>query len=293
VAYPSYSKIIATRFPEHRRGLTNGLIDAGSKAGPALGTLIGGLVVARFGWRVLFFVLGFGAMAWIPFWAAWAPRSSGSEKRKAHVGPSFGQILRQRSAWGTFFFLFSGNYVWYFLITWLPSYLVMERHFSLSMMAVYGSIPLWGLAISATISGWASDRLIIRGATPTRVRKGFAATGLLMCTLVLPAVMVPNPRLSLVLMTLGSLAYGLCSSNQWAITQTLAGPEAAGKWTGLQNGFGNLAGVVAPVVTGAIVSATGQFFYAFAVVAVVVVLGALSVLFIVGPVEPVFRKESL
>jgi len=68
VAYPSYSKIIATRFPEHRRGLTNALIDAGSKAGPALGTLIGGLVVARFGWRALFFVLGFGALLWVPLW---------------------------------------------------------------------------------------------------------------------------------------------------------------------------------------------------------------------------------
>ena len=64
VAYPSYSKIIATRFPEHRRGLTNGLIDAGSKTGPALGTLIGGLVVARFGWRALFLILGFGALAY-------------------------------------------------------------------------------------------------------------------------------------------------------------------------------------------------------------------------------------
>jgi len=68
VAYPSYSKIIATRFPEHRRGLTNALIDAGSKAGPALGTLIGGLVVARFGWRALFSILGFGALLWVPLW---------------------------------------------------------------------------------------------------------------------------------------------------------------------------------------------------------------------------------
>lgn len=286
VAYPAYSKIIATRVPEHRRGLTNALIDAGSKAGPALGTLIGGLVVARFGWRALFFLLGFGGLLWVPLWAVWAPRVENKGHECRHEGPGFGRILRERSAWGTFFALFCSNYVWYFMLTWLPSYLVMERHFSLGMMAVYGSIPFWGIAISATISGWVSDRLIVRGATPTRVRKTFAATGLLACTLILPAVMVPNPWVCLALLTLVCLFYGMTSSNQWAVTQTIAGPSAAGKWTGLQNAFGNLAGVTAPWVTGAIVSGTGRFFYAFLAVSVVVVLGALSFLFVVGPVTP-------
>ena len=62
-AYPSYSKIFATHFPEHHRGLANALIDAGSKFGPALGTLLGGLLMARFGWRPFFFVLGAASLA--------------------------------------------------------------------------------------------------------------------------------------------------------------------------------------------------------------------------------------
>ncbi len=291
VAYPSYSKIIATRFPEHRRGLTNALIDAGSKAGPALGTLIGGLVVARFGWRALFLILGFGALLWVPLWAVWAPRGNGAGAQRRHEGPGFGRILNERSAWGTFFGLFSINYAWYFLITWLPAYLVMERRLSMEMMAVMGSVPLWGLAVSATICGWASDRLISRGSTPTRVRKGFAAAGLLLCTLVLPAAIVPNPWTCIALLTAACLSFGLCTSNHWAISQTLAGAPAAGKWTGLQNAFGNLAGVAAPWVTGVIVSATGQFFYAFVAVCVVLVLGALSFLFVVGPVSEVDWTE--
>ena len=51
VAYPSYSRILARSFPERHRGIANALIDAGSKCGPALGVLIGGLVVGHFGWR--------------------------------------------------------------------------------------------------------------------------------------------------------------------------------------------------------------------------------------------------
>ena len=285
VAYPSYSKIIAARVPEHRRGLANALIDSGSKAGSALGTLIGGLVVARFGWRALFFLLGFGGLLWGPLWARWAPPMRVEGQPRRHEGPGFGRILRERSAWGTFFGLFSTNYIWYFLLTWLPSYLVMERHFSLDMMAGYGSIPLWGFMISSMLSGWVSDRLIVRGGTPTRVRKTFAATGLLACTLIFPAVMVPNPWICLALLTVACLSCGLTSSNMWAITQTIAGPAAAGKWTGLQNAFGNLAGVTAPWVTGAIVSGTGRFFYAFLAVAVVAVLGGLSYVFVVGPVQ--------
>jgi MFS family permease len=286
VAYPSYSKIIATRFPEHRRGLTNALIDSGSKAGPALGTLIGGLVVARLGWRALFWILGFGALLWVPLWAIWAPRAKTAGKAQRHEGPGFGRILRERSCWGTVFGLFSINYAWYFLITWLPTYLVMERHFSMGMMAVMGSVPFWGLAISATVNGWVSDHLIMRGHTATRVRKSFAAAGLLACTLVLPAAIVPRPWMCIALLTAACLSFGLCTSNHWAITQTIAGPPAAGKWTGLQNAFGNLAGVAAPWITGVIVSATGHFFYAFVAVSVVLVLGALSFLFVVGTVAP-------
>ena len=287
VAYPSYSKIIATRFPEHRRGLTNALIDSGSKAGPALGTLIGGLVVARFGWRALFLILGFGALLWVPFWVAWAPRTQVVGQPQRHEGPGFGRILRERSAWGTFFGLFSINYAWYFLITWLPTYLVMERHFSMRLMAIAGSVPLWGLAASATINGWVSDHLIMRGATPTRVRKRFAASGLLLCTLILPAAMVENPWMCIALLTAACLSFGLCTSNHWAITQTMAGPPAAGKWTGLQNAFGNLAGVAAPWITGVIVSVTGHFLYAFVAACVVLVAGAVSFLFVVGQVSPI------
>jgi MFS family permease len=292
VAYPSYSKIIATRFPEHNRGLTNALIDAGSKLGPALGTLVGGLIVAQLGWRSLFLILGFGALLWLPPWAAWAPRDQAGGSRSRYDGPSFLDILRQRSAWGTFFGLFCINYAWYFLVTWLPSYLVMERHFSTSMMAVYGSMPFWGLAVSATASGWASDQWIVRGGSPTKVRKTFAVAGLLMTTLVLPAAVVPNPYLSVSLLTAACLSFGMCTSNHWAITQTIAGPVAAGKWTGMQNAFGNLAGVVAPWVTGVLVARTGSFYLAFVTVCAVLVIGAVSFLFVVGPIAQVPWKRS-
>ena len=46
IAYPSYSRIMANYFPEHHRGMANAVIDAGTKLGPAMGTLLGGFLMA-------------------------------------------------------------------------------------------------------------------------------------------------------------------------------------------------------------------------------------------------------
>jgi MFS family permease len=142
--------------------------------------------------------------------------------------------------------LYAVNSAWYFLLTWLPSYLVMERRFSLRMMAVYGSLPFWGIALTSVAGGWLSDRWISLGGTPTRVRRTFMVSGLLAGTLMLPASLIPNNAVSMGMLIMACLSFGLATSNLWAVTQTLAGPEAAGKWTGIQNAFGNLAGVVTP-----------------------------------------------
>jgi cyanate permease len=83
------------------------------------------------------------------------------------------------------------------------------------------------------------------------------------------------------------MAFGTYTSNHWAITQTLAGPLAAGRWTSLQNGVGNLAGIAAPWVTGIVVERTGSFHLAFVVAALIALTGALMWGFVVGRVETV------
>ncbi len=288
VAYPAYSRIISDDFPERRRGLANALLDAGSKAGPALGTLAGGLIVARFGWRPLFFALGLGALVWLGPWALAARQvGAGQPVSRARAGgPGFFEIASKRDAWGTFLVLFGGNYAWFFILTWLPAYLEKERGFSKDQTAIFGSLPFWGIAATAVAAGWASDRLIANGYGVSRVRKTFAVAGLLLTTLILPASMLRNHSAAMALLTVGCLSYGLYSANVWAITQTLAGP-AAGKWTGIQNCIGNLAGIAAPYVTGLIKFNTGHFFYAFAAACFWLAVAACSCLFIVGRVEPV------
>ena len=288
VAYPASSKIIVRYFPEERRGLANALVDAGAKLGPGFSTLLGGLTVATFGWRAMFLVAGLVSLLWLVPWLLIAKSDSPVARATEPEGPGWRELLRCSQVWGTSVGMFSLGYVLYFVLSWLPSYLVSERGFSMNAMAVLGSIPFWGMALSSIIGGWTSDRWIRAGANPGKVRKLYAAGGLLLCAAaILPAAFVTSSTISVVLITAACMFLGLFTSNVWAITQTLAGPLAAGRWTGFQNAIGNLGGVVSPLLTGWVVSETGSFSLAFAAATVVLIGGTAVYLMSLGKVQPV------
>ncbi len=294
VAYPSYSRILVSCFPEHRRGLSNAAIDAGTKLGPAAGTLLGGLLIPAFGWRVFFLALGTAGLMWVVPWLVFMPR--GKKVSSAHDpnSPHLARILCCPKVWVTAAGLFCSNYFWYFLITWLPPYLEKERNFPKARMAVASSASFLAIALSALISGWLSDHLILRGSAATRVRKGFAGCGLILSTLLLPVAVIDNVNLAMTLLLAACIAFGMYTGNVYAITQTLAGPSAAGRWTSIQNGVGNLAGVAAPWFTGWVVDRTGHFLPAFLAAACLALAAAALFTLALGKLEPVdFQAEKV
>jgi MFS transporter, ACS family, D-galactonate transporter len=287
VAFPSYSKIIALNFPEEHRGIANAMVSTGIVLGPGFGMLFGGLLMARSGWRPFFLVLGLASMLWLIPWLKWMPKTQVTAAAGSPAAPGLTEFLRLRSAWGTCIGLFADNYVNYFLITWLPFYLVRERHFSMDSMARIGGIAYLLGACFAVLSGWMSDRWIASGASPTLVRKTFTGGGIACAGVLVGLAVVSEPVYCVAALILGVVFFGVCISNQWAITQTLAGPQAAGRWTGFQNFVGNLAGVVAPALTGFVLDRTGHFYWAFAITTAVALIGMASWILVVGPVEQV------
>jgi MFS family permease len=85
--------------------------------------------------------------------------------------------------------------------------------------------------------------------------------------------MAGAPITSIVALLGSGLFFGMGSATIFPIGQTLAGPHAAGKWMGVQNCVGNLAGIIAPFVTGYVVDRTGDFSIAFAIAAAVTIFG--------------------
>jgi ACS family D-galactonate transporter-like MFS transporter len=293
VAYPAYAKIFANHFTESRRGFANSIVGAGQSLGPALGIFFGGTLVARFGWRPFFIVLGLVSLLWLPPFLRWMPRTSAAGVQDMKQGPGLMEIVRHRSSWGTWIGHFCANYFLYLLLTWLPYYLVRERHFSANAMSKIGGATFLLAALSSPICGWLSDRWISNGGTPTRVRKTFMGVGMGCNGFFLVGCAAAPDKLLVILLLLTGASFGLVSSNLNAVTQTLAGPHAVGRWMGAQNFVANLAGAVAPALTGFLVGRTGHFYWPFLITSVIAWIGALHWVFVVGPIEAVAWKMQL
>ena len=292
VMIPACSKIFGFHLPEHHRGFANGVLQGAWSFGPAVGTLGAGLLMARYGWRPVFIGIGLVSLAWLPAWIKWMPRGE-AMVRSLSPAPGFVDILRQRSFWGVCAGHFSVNYLAYFMLTWLPFYLVRERHLSMQSMVKVASAYYAIEGLSAITTGWFSDFFIRRSCTPTLVRKSGMAVGHTIAGIALAACALTNSQWYLLCLVGIGIGCGTARAGPFAFSQTLAGPWATGKWTGLQNGFANLSGVVVPALTGFLVDRTGKFLAPLAIAAAVLVAGGLAWVFAVGPVEQVsWESES-
>ena len=287
VMFPASSKIMAQHLPEHARGFANGLMNASMRWGSAIGTLGGGLLMARYGWRSTFVAIGVASLLWLPAWSRWkVPEAHGG----AHVDvrrPSFAAILRKRTFWGAASGHFCANYLVYFLMSWLPYYLVHERNLSMAAMSVAAGA-LWVVdSLSSVATGTITDLFIRRGASPTTARKWAMAVGFTLAAVSLVGCAFAGEHTYLACLIACAVGSGTANAGTFAFAQTLAGPHAAGKWVGLQNGIANMAGVIGPALTGFLVDWTGHFAPAFAVAAVITLGGAFAWCMGVRRLEPV------
>lgn len=293
VAYPCYSRIFA-EMPQQHRGRANAAIDAGTKIGPAVGVFVAGLILVHFGWRMLFVLFGLGGLLWLLPWAKAMPRME-QHATPAAAGRFFEsrhsmlKILKLKCAWGTTLGHFSGNYFYYFLLAWLPRYLVQEEHISVLWMSRITSGLFFLIGVSTLIAGGISDWLIARGVSPTIVRRAMTGGGMTLASCMMASSFIPDHRISvfLALLVISCIGYGAFSSNHWAVTQTLAGPAMAGRWSSLQNGVANFSGIIGPWVAGLVLHFQGSSRLAFSVVGIVALAGACGYAFLVQRVEPV------
>jgi len=284
IAFPSYGKILGGYFPEHTRGFANSLLAAGLALGPAFGMLLGGSIVSRVGWRPFFLALGLIALLWLPPWMAWMPRRLRPSKREAGTWMAVLEVLSKRSALGTCICQFSFNYASYFLVTWLPFYLVRERHRSLDQMARIGGLVYLTFAVASLITGKLTDRHVAGGGSQDMFKFTSAAGKVGMGIFLVLTAIAPESLYLVPLICLGA-SMGLSACNIWAVSQTIAGRGMVGRWTGVQNFGGNIAGMVAPWLTGYLLDVSGHFRWAFFITAAVTWFGAFSWMAIVGEVR--------
>jgi MFS family permease len=272
--FPCVSKLLVLLVPPKGLGTANGIVGFAYLLGPAVGTYAGGWLMDQYGWRSAFLVFGGLSLLWLWPWSRVASQvRTGQPASNAPGSPSFWMILKTPAMWGTGLGLFSANYTFYFMLAWLPSYLVRERGFStLEMAALAGSAYLVN-ALSALIGGWGIDRYIARGGSADFGYKSVMAlahVGSVACML---CMALGSKPLALGAMFFYQVLCGASSPGIYAMSQILAGPRASGRWVGIQNSLGSLAGVAAPWLTGVIILSTGRFTNAFVVAAAMSVFG--------------------
>ena len=279
VAFPSAAKLMA-RAPEARRGSANIALSGGLAIGPLVGTLAGGAILASYGWRPMFVIFGVMTLLWLVPWAKFRREIDAPLPDCDGQAVGYGVLLRTPSLWAISGYHFAGTYSLYFIIAWLPLYLVKVRGYDITDMALLTALFYLGQAAGAAVSGALGDWCIARGMCVSKVRRRIGLVASAVSAVGVMAIAQTGSTLGLVVWLVPtSIAIGTITGILFVVGQTLAGPASAGRWTGVQSGVGNLAGIAGPVITGAIVDSAG-YGPAFALTAAVIVAGA--IIFAVG-----------
>ena len=286
--FPCASQLFASQLRPAQIGMANGVLGFSYLTGPAIGTVLGGLLMPVYGWRAVFVL--FGAVSLVGVWpllrVRLKPAARSTHETSATDAPGFGLILRQRGLWGASLGLFASNYNFYFILAWLPEYLVRERGFSMSTMAAVAGSAYLINGVSALAAGWAVAAWTRSGRSANVFYKSLMAFGHIASLGAMLGMMLLPIEGCIACLGLFQIAVGVSSPGVYAIPQIIAGPGATGRWVGVQNGCGNLAGILAPTITGILLDATGHFSSAFVLAGAINMLGLIGWLWLLPRIQP-------
>jgi ACS family D-galactonate transporter-like MFS transporter len=294
---PGGSKIVSLLFPPAERGLPSGIFDAGTRTGLVVEGVLVPWMLTHYGWRASFSFVGFAALLWLVPWFLLTPSL---RSRPARTAPASGvgsgilqtarALVTNRNLLGVCLGFFCFDYYWYFLVNWLPDYLVTSRGLTLLTAGIYAALPYFVFGLSEPIGGWIADRLIRAGWTETRARKGIVTVAFLTGLCLIPAAKASSAGVAVGLI-IGGCLVGLATGNLLVILQSCAPPQEIGLWTGVYNFVGNVAGILSPLITGMLIAATGSYVPPFVLAAGLIALGPLAIWLVVGDLTAVQRLE--
>jgi MFS transporter, ACS family, D-galactonate transporter len=295
--FPAGLAWLANNIDERQRGLAAGIFVSGSKWGPAIASPLATWLILGYGWRTMFFLLGLGGLVWVIPWIVLAGADRPDSRRlrvvTQHFEPSFGALFRTRAMWATLIGTFCYNYFLFFSLTWLPAYLVESRNLTLGSMSVYTMFSFAGTGTVAILEGAAADWMIRRGASALNTRRWFTIAGLLAASTEVFGAMSESTSVALFFAIFSMTGLGLATANYWAITQTLLPGVAPGRVAGIQNTALNLAGIVAPIITGWLKQVTGGYTAPMQTIWVMLIIGVAAYLFLAREHQSRIRPKAV
>jgi MFS transporter, ACS family, D-galactonate transporter len=279
VPFPASARAVTNAFPAGERGTATGLYLSGNRVGQALVGAIGPAIVLTHGWHAFFLIAGLAGFIWLAPWLLWCriwDEGAGPGTRKREGALSLRQsvtLLRDRRIAGIFLGFFAYDYVWFLLLRWTPVYLSVERNFSPREIALASSVPYLAVAFLIIPAGSIGDVLIRKGYSEITARKTLISGGMLVAVLIVPAALVRHNAAAAWFLAGATCGLGVAAPNAWLLTQAICPKQVVGTASGIQNFGGNLAGIVAPALTGFLAQKAGASTWAFCFAGLILLCG--------------------
>lgn len=305
--FPANAKAIGYWFPPKERSFATSIFDSAAKFAPAIGVPLIGILLLHVGWRLSFAATGvisflyFLLFYWIYRDPKDDPNLSAAEHRYIQAETtasqlddapieraSLGYLLRRRKVIGLSLGFGSYNYVFYLLLTWLPSYLSRSLHVDLLHSFLYTGVPwLFATVTDLFIGGLLVDALIQRGWNANLVRRVVLIAGTALGLGILGAAYAHTPVQALFWISLSIGGLAAAAPVGWSVPSLIAPRGSVGTLGGILNFANQISGIAAPIVTGYLVTARHSFVWAFAVAAAYLLVGIAGYIFLLGNIEPI------
>jgi MFS transporter, ACS family, D-galactonate transporter len=309
-AFPANNALVSRWFPTKERGFATGAYTAGEYVGLAIAAPLLAWMAVTYGWHSVFYLTGGLGIVFAVVWLFFIRDSPQGDKRvsrseieliesgggavKAAKSEGGGEhakfsdipkLMRHKRMVGALIGQFANTSTLFFFLTWFPTYLVEQKHFTLLKAGIMVTIPYLVALLGTLAAGSWSDWMLRRGVATTIARKTPIISGLILSMIVIFDNFVNNPALVILFFSIAFFAQGMASATAWALLSDIAPAKQLGLTGGLFNFFANAGGALSPLVIGLIVGATGSFAYGLVYIAVIAGIGALSYIFLVDRVE--------
>jgi sugar phosphate permease len=279
-------KSVAVWFPQKERATANALKLATTPLGAAISPLIVIAIMSHWGWRAVFYSLFLlGLLTALLFWIfvednpAESNRVSPEElieiEQSGVVATESSvtklgllEILKEPNVLKYFFILLVYDIPYWGFTTWLPTYLVKARGFSMAQMGIASSLPFFAGTVGCILGGLLSDRYFSNNR-----KRPVIAVQLISALLLYLMFTVESTTILIICQTMVGFCIAFFTSAFWALPMNTVPKKLMGVASGFINMGGQIAAFIAPLSIGYLVDAKGGNFdlaFTFLIASVIV-----------------------